>query len=90
MPARNYKAQFGLAIKLYSVYILILNNSAIWLVNTKPQNKQMHCQISPRRMCNPCGYTMKISSRFHIPVLLIYAVNRNTKIDGMGHFKYHS
>ena len=88
MPARNYKAQFGLAMKLYSVYILILNNSAIWLVNTKPQNKQMHCQISPRRTCNRCGYTMKISSRFHI--LLINAVNRNTKIDGMGPFKYHS
>ena len=65
MHARNYKAQFGLAIKIYSVKILILNNSAIWLVNTKPQNKQMHCQISPRRTCNPCGCTIKISYRYH-------------------------
>ena len=30
MPARNEKAQFGL-LKI------ILNNSAIWLVKTKPQ-----------------------------------------------------
>ena len=64
MPARNYKAQFGLSIKIYSVWIFILNNSAIWLVNTKPQKKQMHYQISPRRTCNPCGYTMKISLRY--------------------------
>ena len=38
MPARNYKAEFGLAIKIYSVWILMLNNSPIWPVNTKPQN----------------------------------------------------
>ena len=82
MPARNYKAQFGLAIKIYSVYIFILNNSAIWLVNTKPQNKQMHCRISPRRTCNPCGYSM---NRYHR--LLIYDVKRTTKIDSMGPFK---
>ena len=42
--ARNYKAQFGLAIKIY-LCMCIINNSAIWLVNTKPQNKQMHCRI---------------------------------------------
>ena len=41
MLTRNYKAQFGLSIKIFSVYILILKNSSIWLVNTKPQNKQM-------------------------------------------------
>ena len=35
MPVRNYKAQSDLAIKIE----LILNNSAIWSVNTKPQNK---------------------------------------------------
>ena len=83
MPARNYKAQFGLAIKIYSDInqILILNNSAIWLVNTKPQNKQMHCQISPKRTFNRCGYTINMSSR-----LLIYDVKRTTKIDGMGPF----
>ena len=53
MPARNnYKAQFGLAIKL-TLPRLILNNSTIWLVNTKAQNKQMHCQISPRRNMQP-------------------------------------
>ena len=51
----------------------------------KPHNKQMHCQISPRRAFNPCAYTMKISSRYHW--LLIYDVKRNTKTDGMGPFK---
>ena len=68
MPARNFKAQSGLAIKID----FILNNDAIWPVNTKPQNNQLHCQISPRRDCNPCGYTMKMSSRHHR--LLIYDV----------------
>ena len=81
----NYDAEFGLAIKICSVWIFILNNSAIWLVNTKPQNKQMHGRISSRRTCNPCGYTMKISYRYH--KLLIYYVKRTTKIDGMDPFK---
>ena len=45
---------------------------------------QMLCQISPRRTCNPCGNTMKISLRYHR--LLIYDVKRTTKIDGMGPF----
>ena len=45
----------------------------------------MHCQISPRRACNPSGYTMKISSMYHR--LLIYDVKRTTKIDVMGPFK---
>ena len=85
MPVRNYKAEFGFAIKIYSVQIFILNtsNSAIWLVNTKPQNKQMHCRITPGRTFT-CGYTMKISCRDHR--LLIYDVKRTTKIDGMGPF----
>ena len=48
----------------------------------------MHCQISPRRACNPCGYTMKMSSRYHR--LLIYDVKRITKIDGMGPFNKES
>ena len=88
MPGRNCNAQFGLEIKIYSVLIFILSNSAIWLqglVNTKSQNKQMHCQISTTRKCNPCSYTTKISSRYHW--LLIYDVKRTTKIDGMGPFK---
>ena len=51
----------------------------------KPQNMQMHCQISLRRKCNPCGYTMKMSSRCHR--LLIYDVKRTNEIDGMGPFK---
>ena len=38
----------------------------------------MHCRISPSRKCNPCGYTMKISSRYHR--LLIYDVKRTTNI----------
>ena len=45
----------------------------------------MHCQISARRTCNPCGYTMKMSSMYHR--LLIYNVKRSTKIKGMGPFK---
>ena len=79
----KYKAQFDLAVKIYSVWIFILNNSD-FLVNTKPQNNQMHCRISPRRACIPCAYTMKISSRYHR--LLIYDVKRITKLDGMGFF----
>ena len=61
-------------------------SNAIWLVKMKPQNKQMHCRISPRRMCHSCGYTMKISSRYHR--LLIYDVKQYTKIDGMGPFNH--
>ena len=87
MPSRNYKAKFGLVIKIYSDYVFILKNSAIWLVNRKQQNKEMHCRISPRRTCNPCGYSMKISSRYHIYRLLIFDFKRTTKIDGMGLFK---
>ena len=45
----------------------------------------MHGRISPRRACNPCGYTMKMSSRYHR--LLIYNVKLTTKIDGIGPFK---
>ena len=43
----------------------------------------MHWQISPRRTCNPCGYTMKMIYRYQS--LLIYNVKITTKIDGMGH-----
>ena len=64
MPARNYKAQSDLAI-IIEIY---MDNSAIWPVNMKPQNKQTHCQISPRSACNSCGNTRKISS------MLIYGV----------------
>ena len=84
MNSRNYKAKFGLAIKIYSVCVFILKNSAIWLVNMKPQNKEMQCLISPRRTCNPCGYTMKMSSRYHR--LLICDLKRTTKIHGIGPF----
>ena len=35
--------------------------------------------------CETCGYTMKISSRYHR--LLIYNKKRTTTIDGMGPFK---
>ena len=35
-------------------------------------------------MCNPRGYTMKISSMYHR--LLIYNAKTTTKIDGMGLF----
>ena len=45
----------------------------------------MHCRISPRRMCNPCGHTVKIGSRHHR--LLTYDAKRNTNIDGIGPFK---
>ena len=53
----------------------------------KSQNKQTHCQISPKRTCNPCSYTMKIGSMNHR--LLIYDLKRTTKIDGMGLFNLH-
>ena len=55
----------------YYVWIFILNNSAIWLVNTKPQNI---AKFNPEE----CFNTMKISSRYHR--LLIYDVKRTTKI----------
>ena len=45
----------------------------------------MHCRISLRRACNPCGYTMKMNSRYHR--LLIYDIMLTTKTDGMGPFK---
>ena len=41
----------------------------------------MHCRISPRRMCNSCGYLIKISSGY--PWLLIKDVKR-TNMDGIG------
>ena len=44
----------------------------------------MHGRILARRACNSCGYTMKMSSRYHR--LLIYDVKQTTKIDGMGPF----
>ena len=44
----------------------------------------MHGRILPRRACNSCGFTIKMSSRYHR--LLIYDVKRTTKIDGMGPF----
>ena len=34
-------------------------------MNKKPQSKQMHDRISPRRSCNSCGYTMKMNSWNH-------------------------
>ena len=68
MPARNYKAQSDLAIKI-EIY---MDKSAIWLVNRKHKISKCMAPISPRRACNPCGYTMKISSMFHRP--LIYDV----------------
>ena len=48
----------------------------------------MYCKISPRRMCNPCGYTMKMSLRRFRH--LINYVNRNHKIDGMGPFQIYN
>ena len=49
------------------------------------QNTQMHCKISPRGTCNPCGFTVEINSRYHR--LLIDGLKRNTEIDRMGPFK---
>ena len=66
----------------YTASIFTLNNRAIWLVNKKPQTKQMHCRIAPRRTCYPCGSTMKIGSRYHR--ILIHYVKRTTKMYGMG------
>ena len=50
----------------------------------KPQNKQMHCRISPRRTCNSYGYTVQISCWYHR--LFIYDLKRTANIDGMGPF----
>ena len=46
----------------------------------------MHGRISAKRACNSCGFTIKMSSRYHR--LLIYDVKRTTKIDGMGPFDF--
>ena len=64
--------------------MFILNESAIWLVSKESHNMYIHCRISPRRTCKPCGFTMKINSRGHRQ--LIYIVKRNTVIDSMGPF----
>ena len=47
----------------------------------------MHGRILPRRECNSCGFTMKMSSRYQR--LSIYDVKRTTKIDGMCPFKLY-
>ena len=61
----------------------------MWLVNRNHKiSKCIHGRILPRRACNSCGYTMKMSSRYHR--LLIYDVKRTTKKDGMGPFKVKS
>ena len=82
MPARNEKAQFGL-LKI------ILNNSAIWLVKTKPQICKCIAKFHPEERAAHEVYTMKMSSRYHR--LLIYDVKRNSEIDDMGPFQsqYH-
>ena len=41
--------------------------------------------ISWGRTCNPCGYTMKLSSRYHR--FLNYDVKRTNKVEDMGPFK---
>ena len=38
---------------------------------------KLHCKISPRITCNPCGNTMKMSLRYHR--LLIYDVKELLK-----------
>ena len=65
----------------------MLNNSAIWLVNTKPQNKQfMHCQFSPKRMyIQPMRLCNENQFLYHR--LLIYDVKGTTKIEIVGPFK---
>ena len=79
----NCKAQFGLAVKIYLVLRLMLNKTAIWLVNMESQNTQ----ISPRRTCNPCGSTMLISSRYHRLLTNNVKVKKNSKKDNMGPLK---
>ena len=69
----------------YTLLEIFILNSAIWLINTKPQNRQMHGRISHRRTCSQCGYTMKISSMYHR--LLNANVKRTTELDGMGPLK---
>ena len=52
MPARKYQAQFGVAINILclDIYIEKLRH----LASKNEKNKQMHCQILPRRTCNTC------------------------------------
>ena len=69
----------------YTVWIFILNNSTILLVNTESQHTQMHEGISPRRNVQPLWFYNEISSRYQ--GLSLYDVKRSTKIDGMGPFK---
>ena len=84
MPARNCKAQFGLAIKIFSVEIFILNNSAICQVNMNRTISKCTSKFHPEK-CATHMVTMKMSSRYHN--LLIYDVKRRpTNIDGMGPF----
>ena len=78
-PTLIYKAQFGLTIKIYSVWTFILNESDIWLVYKESQITQMHCRISPRKMFNPCDFTMLINCKYHR--LLNNDVKRNSKIE---------
>ena len=56
-----------------------MNNSAIWLVNTKPQNKQMNYRFSPEKRA------INVGIQYHR--LLNNDVKRTTKLDGMGPFK---
>ena len=67
MPARNYKAQSGLAIKI-EIYI---EYSAIWLVNVKNKMSKCIAKFHPEERAT-FGYTMKTSSMYHR--LLIYDV----------------
>ena len=62
-------------------YCLKLLLSKDWKTSTKavsdspifgPYKVQSGLQSKPRRVCNPCGYTMKMNSRYHR--LLIYDV----------------
>ena len=69
----------------YTLLEIFILNSAIWLINRKRQNRQMHGRISHRRTCNQCGYTMKISSMYQR--LLNANVKRTTELDGMGPLK---
>ena len=67
--------------------VFILNDSAIWLVNKASHNTKIHCRISLRRTCRPCGFTIEVSSRGHR--LLIYFVKRITEIDGKDPLLYY-
>ena len=50
----------------------------------------MQDRISPKRAYNPCGLTMKMSSRYHRLLIYVVKSTTGTKLDGMGPFNIYA